>query len=198
MISLRRLNHITTLKAFGRKFARDNGGVSAIEFALVAPILVAAYLGLAELTLGMMASRRASHLAATIGDLAAQSETLTTDNISDLWQIGKSMLPDAASGTSLKMRLTSVTMDATNHAIVNWSVSSQESAYPHNKKGAQITAITTTQIAAGESLVMTEIQYDYTSPLGGFFVPTGTQFKDVFYHHPRSGTAVQCPSCPTP
>jgi hypothetical protein len=89
-------------------------------------------------------------------------------------------------------------MDVNNTARVNWSVSSQESAYPHNKKGAQITAITTTQIAAGESLVMTEVQYDYTSPLGGFFVPTGTQFKDVFYHHPRNGAAVLCPSCPTP
>ncbi|MBW8733508.1 MAG: pilus assembly protein [Asticcacaulis sp.] len=169
-----------------RRFWSDRRGVSAVEFALIAPILIMIYLALAELTLGMMASRRTSHLAATIGDLAAQSENLTDANITDLWAIGTSMMQPFTTGTSLKMRLTSVTMNSQNVAIVNWSKGQQMTPYT---KGAPVPAITTAQIAANESLMMTEVEYDYDSPIGNF-LPGTSKFTDTFFHHPRNGQAV--------
>lgn len=180
---LRRLARLFTLKAL----AKDERGVSAIEFAMVAPILIMAYLGLAELTLGMMASRRTSHLAATIGDLAAQSENLTSANINDLWAIGNSML-EPFSTTPLQMRLTCVTM-VSNVATVQWS---------HGKGGladrtGSVPEITTAQISNGESLIMTEVKYTYTSPFGNFLptvFPGQRNFSEVFYHHPRNGAMV--------
>lgn len=194
MVPMRRLNHLITLKAFGKRFAQDGRGVSAIEFALVAPVLILLYLGMAELTLGMMASRRVSHLAATIGDLAAQSQTLTPDNITDLWAIGSNMLdPFPTDGTSLRMRVTSVTMssDKTPKAKVDWSQSKNTSKY---KKGDELPAITTDQISANESLILTEVEYSYDSPLGNF-IKTGTVFKETYTHHPRNGAMVACPLC---
>ena len=185
---LRRLNHLLRLKSF----AADKRGVSAIEFALVAPILIMAYLGMAELTLGMMASRKASHLAATIGDLAAQSETLTSANITDLYAIGASMLqPFDTSGSKVKIRLTSVTMQSNSQATVDWSTAQNMTPYA---KGFPISSITSTQISAGQSLVMTEVEYDYTSPIGNF-LPGESAFKYTFYHHPRNGAMVTCPTC---
>ena len=182
---LRRLARLFTLKAF----AKDERGVSAIEFAMVAPLLIMAYLGLAELTLGMMASRRTSHLAATIGDLAAQSENLTDANITDLWAIGSSMIQPFAT-SPLKMRLTCVTMTS-NLAKVQWSKGYNGlTAYGN---GNTIASITTAQISNGESLMMTEVQYHYTSPFGDFMpeVFDGQRdFNDIFYHHPRNGAAV--------
>ena len=185
---LRRLYRLISLKTF----AADKRGVSAIEFALVAPILIMAYLGLAELTLGMMASRKSSHLAATIGDLAAQSETLSTANITDMFAIGSSMLqPFNTTGNALKIRLTSVTMQTNNKATVDWSASQNMTKY---SAGAVISSVTTAQITAGQSLVMTEVQYDYTSPIGKF-LPGQSSFKYTFYHHPRNGAMVTCPTC---
>jgi len=181
MSFLRRLNRLFTLKAFS-----DERGVSAVEFALVAPILIMAYLGLAELTLGMMASRRASHLAATIGDLAAQSENLTMANITDLYNIGTSMLDPFDAGTDLKICITSVTMASDNRAKVDWSEGHNVS--PHTA-GAVITTIDTTQLPVGDSLMMTEVSYDFVSPVG-HFLPGTTRFSDVFYHHPRNGAMV--------
>jgi Flp pilus assembly protein TadG len=194
MMSLRRLNQFVTLKAFGKRFAEDGRGVSAIEFAFVAPVLILLYLGMAELTLGLMASRRVAHLAATIGDLAAQSQSLTPDNITDLWAIGSNMLaPFSTDGTSLRMRVTSVTMstDKSPVAKVDWSQSKNTSKYV---KGDQIKTITTDQIAAGESLILTEVEYSYDSPLGNF-IKTGTVFKETYTHHPRNGAVVTCPLC---
>lgn len=182
---LRRLARLISLKAF----LKDERGVSAIEFAMVAPLLIMAYLGLAELTLGMMASRRTSHLAATIGDLAAQSESLSDSNITDLWAIGTSML-QPFSTTPLKMRLTEVTMNTSNKAVVVWS---KGKGLSDLTAGTVITAITTSQISQGEYLMMTEVQYQYTSPFGDFMpelFPDQRNFKEVFYHHPRNGAAV--------
>lgn len=179
---LRRLNRLFSLKAF----LKDRKGVSAIEFAMVAPLLIMAYLGLAELTLGMMAARRTSHLAATIGDLAAQSETLSDSNITDLWAIGTSMLQPFASGTGLKMRLTCVTMGADNKAKVIWSSAKNTTAY---SKDFVLTSVTSGQISVNESLIVTEVEYDYDSPIGNF-LPGQSKFKETFFHHPRNGAAV--------
>ncbi len=210
MMSLRRLNRLVTLKAFGNRFAGDGRGVSAIEFALIAPVLILLYLGMAELTLGMMASRRVSHLASTIGDLAAQSDTLTPDNVTDLWEIANSILDPFGTTTMvdnktvsiLKMRMASVTMQTTNKitkASVNWSMNSNWTGFTNTS--TEITGITTDQIAVGESLIVTQVEYDYDSPIHSpiaDFFKSGTQFKEIFYHHPRNGEAVACALCPKP
>ena len=183
---LRRLADMVRLRGFWG----DRKGVSAVEFALVAPILICAYLGLAELTLGMMASRRASHLAATIGDLAAQSDSLTSANITDIWAIGTSILQPFSAGANLKMRLTSVLMGSDGKAVVQWSQA--QNFVPYTKL-AVIPSITTAQVSAGQCLMMTEVEYDYVSPIGNLF-PGQSQFTDTFYHHPRNGTCVVGPS----
>ncbi|ESQ90719.1 hypothetical protein ABAC460_07775 [Asticcacaulis sp. AC460] len=185
---LSRLNRLFSLKAF----LQDKRGVSAIEFAMVAPLLIMAYLGLAELTLGMMASRRTSHLAATVGDLAAQSETLSNANVTDLWTIGTSMLQPFSTGSNLKMRLTCVTMNSSNQAIVQWSKDNGKGMAAYTK-GNPLAAVTTAQISANESLIVTEVEYDYDSPIGNF-LPGETKFKDTFFHHPRNGAAVTGPT----
>lgn len=207
-MSLQKLNQVSRqimgLKVFGRRFANDRRGVSAIEFALVAPFLIMAYLGMAELTLGMMASRRASHLAATIGDLTAQSETIDVTSIKDLWAIGTSMMQPFASASSsggpLKIRLISVTMQSDSSgktagiARVNWcqQTASQSAACP--KKNDPVSSVTTDQIGIGESLILTQVDYRFDSPIGNF-IKNGTVFSYTFQHHPRNGIAVACATC---
>lgn len=169
------------------RFRHDNRGVAAVEFALIAPILIAAYLGMAELTLGLMASRQTSHLAATIGDLAAQSDNLTTANLTDLWAIGASMLQPFSTGTNLKIRLSEVTMNSSNKALVAWSENNGN--WTNRTTGSTVSQITTSQLSPGQSLIMTEVEYDYASPIGNF-LPGTTKITDTFYHYPRNGTQV--------
>jgi Flp pilus assembly protein TadG len=180
-----------------KAFAADQRGVSAIEFAFVAPILIMLYLALAELTLGMMASRRTAHLGAAVGDLAAQSESLTVANINDLFDIGNSLLSPFDTGTKLKIILSSVTMSknkstGAEQATVDWSRSNGNIAA--HAKGYVVGSITTSQISDGESLIMTEVEYDYDSPIGNF-LPGQTAFTYTYYHHPRNGAEVDCTDC---
>jgi Flp pilus assembly protein TadG len=169
------------------RFRRDARGVAAVEFALVAPVLIGAYLGMAELTLGLMASLQTSHLAATVGDLAAQSDNLTSANLTDLWAIGASMLQPFSTGPNLKIRLSEVTMNSYNKAVVVWSQNNGN--WSNYKQGTVIPQITTSQLSQNQNLMMTEVEYDYDSPIGNF-LPGTTKITDTFYHYPRNGTQV--------
>jgi Flp pilus assembly protein TadG len=173
-------------RRLARAFSRDVRGASAIEFALIAPVLIAAFLGMTELTQGMMASRRTSHLAATIGDLAAQSDSLTTANINDLFSIGASILQPFTVDTNLKIRLTSVSKRSDGQAKVDWSVGKNQTAYTVDKI---MSGTAMTQLASGKSLIMTEVSYDYISPIHDL-LPTMTVFTDTYYHNPRNGDKV--------
>lgn len=66
------------------RLRKDNKGVAAIEFAMVAPIMIAFYFGMAEIALGIMTDRNVSHATSVTADLATQLPTLDATEISDV------------------------------------------------------------------------------------------------------------------
>ncbi|MBP8248028.1 MAG: pilus assembly protein, partial [Phenylobacterium sp.] len=68
-----------------RRFRDDREGVSAVEFALIAPIMILFYFGMAEICQGFMAQKRTQHVASTIADLVAQRETISTATLTDIF-----------------------------------------------------------------------------------------------------------------
>jgi len=177
------------------RFLLSRKGVAAIEFALIAPILIMIYIGLAELGLGMMASRRTSHLGATIGDLVSQSESVTLANINDIFDIGTSILEPFAAGNNLQLRVSCVRMGTDNQAHVYWSDARNwlGAAYQEiidGTTGTVITDITTDQLPVGENIIMTEVRYQYQAPVTKF-LPAPVTFSYRFLHHPRSAGMVE-------
>ena len=55
-----------------RLFAKDNRGVAAIEFALIAPVMIAFYFGLSEISIAIAVDRDVTHATSVAGDLATQ------------------------------------------------------------------------------------------------------------------------------
>ena len=169
-----------------RRFVRDQRGVSAVEFALVAPAMIAFYFGMAETTQAMLAKRRASHVASTIGDLVAQESTITNTEMTDLFTIGATMLSPFPT-TSLKMRMTSVTANATTGVIkVDWSDGSGLTALT---AGTTYTGIPSGLITNGQSLMIAEVTYSYDSPIKKY-VPTTLNWSDIYYLRPRQVNTV--------
>src|SRR3954471_24418606 len=100
-----------------RRFRRDERGVSAVEFALIAPFMILLYFGLVELCQALIAERKASHVASAVGDLVAQSESVTKatggsgpTSLVDIYSIGSSIMAPFPT-TDLKIGITSVTAD---------------------------------------------------------------------------------------
>lgn len=174
-----------------RRFARDRRGVSAVEFALIAPLMIAFYFGLTEFCQGYMAQKRMGHSAAAVADLVSQTDVVTTAELDDIVAIG-ALIMKPFSSTGLTIRVSSVTRDTTGVAKVDWSRGSGVTALAKNA----VVTVPTEMIANGESVVMAETTYAYSSPVK-YLMPSVTTFHSKFYSRPRKVDKVGCSNCPT-
>ena len=171
-----------------RRLGSDERGVSAVEFALLAPVLIAFYFGMAEFCQGFMAQKRMGHVSAMVADLVAQEETVSRANIDDIFDIGGLIMkPFATSG--LKQRVSSVTRTS-GVARVDWSRGDGLTARAVN---STIT-LPTDLIANGESIIVSEATYDYDSPVD-YFMPGITRFSHIYYLRPRTVDKTLCSNC---
>jgi Flp pilus assembly protein TadG len=170
------------------RLRRDERGVSAVEFAMLAPVLIAFYFGMAEFCQGFMAQKRMGHASALVADLVAQEETVATANLDDIFQIGGLIMkpfPTAA----LKQRVSSVTRTS-GVARVDWSRGDGMAARTVNST----IALPADLIADGESVIVSEATYDYDSPVD-YFMPGITQFSHIYYLRPRTVDKTLCSNC---
>ncbi|CAN5119126.1 pilus assembly protein [soil metagenome] len=177
-------------QGFLTRLRGDRRGVSAVEFALLAPIMISFYFGLAELCQGYMSQKRLGHTASAVGDLVAQSSTVTKDQIDDMIGIG-ALVMKPFDATTLTTRITSVTRNTSGVAKVNWSRASGIAPLHTN----DTVTVPTGVIANNESLIMAESTYDYSSPIK-YLLPSATKFSSVFYLRPRLVATVPCTDCP--
>jgi Flp pilus assembly protein TadG len=165
-------------------FRRDRRGVSAVEFALISPVLILTYMGLGELSQGMIAQRRVSHAASAVGDLVAQSDTITNAGMADIFEATKTILSPFPA-TPLKLRVTSITGDAQGVPKVDWSdVPSGQSGLTAMTTGATVTLPTGLISAAGDNVVMAEATYTYSATVK-YVLKNGLNFSEKFYLRPR-------------
>lgn len=73
---------MSAARQFALRFARKTGGVSAVEFGLIAPVLVLMFLGVLELSGGITSSNRTTFVADSVGEMVSRVDhTVTTDEL---------------------------------------------------------------------------------------------------------------------
>lgn len=159
-------------------------GVSAIEFALIAPLMVLIYCGTIELNLMMRADRRVTSTAASLGDLTARLEVVTDGDMQELFNAAAvTMQPYPAN--MARLRLTSVIDNGDGQTRVGWSDGFNITPYAPN---ALIT-VPAGLVPSPGSVIVAEVEFDYESTLG--VIIDGSQtLKDAFYLRPRSGNTI--------
>ena len=167
----------------------DRRGVSAVEFALIAPVIIVFYFGLAEFCQAFMVQKRMGRTAAAVADLVTQNETVTRADVADVFEVGDLMMRPFSAET-LSQRATAVTRQEDGSVEVDWSLGQGMAA---RAPGEEVT-VPDGLIAAGESVVMTEITYDYESPFADL-LPGMTQFSHTYYLRPRKVEQVICTDC---
>lgn len=171
----------------------DRRGVSAVEFALLAPVMILIYFGLTQFSLAYMAERRASHSAAMIADLVAQSGKTSVKDLQSVSDIGQMLMkPFAAS--PLTTRISSVTMDDKGRAWVDWSYTSNSNVLQPLSKLTPIADLPPGLAGDKESLIIGETRYDYRSAFPDI-LPTLTTFGRKYYLRPRTVNQVICTDC---
>lgn len=174
-------------------FLRDRRGVAAVEFALIAPLMIALYFGLAELSMALMAERRASHLASTLADLVAQDAQTDIATLAEVLDAGEPIMePFPATTSGLRIIISSVVADDEGDVSIAWSRAS--SGHTPRTKGAPVPELPDDLLATNEGLIMAEVEYDHM-PVIGYVIDETMTFKERFFLRPRQAAQVTCTDC---
>src|SRR5919198_4366899 len=65
-------------------FARDRRGISAVEFAMLLPLMVTLYLGVVEVSQGVAIDRKVTLTTRTMADLASRVSSINNADMSSL------------------------------------------------------------------------------------------------------------------
>jgi Flp pilus assembly protein TadG len=166
----------------------DRRGVSAIEFALLAPVVIGLYVGAIELGNVLTITRRTSDVASTAADLTAQVKTVSTADLQDITSAATSILTPYPT-TPLKIVLTSVVADKNNTTTVDWSYATPGATALANGSGVKLPPGLT---QAYSSVIMAQVTYAFTPLLNltGYFNPGPITMGRTFYSRPRKSLTV--------
>lgn len=169
-------------------FWRDRRGVAATEFALIAPVLILMYLGMAELTQMMMAQRRLSNIASATGDLVAQAAQSGPTKMADTFKIGE-IIMSPFPVSALRMCIASVNSDDKGKDTVAWSRPSVTGMANCPKQGDVLTDVSVGVLPASQSVILARATYAYESPVK-LFLPNPITFTRTYYLRPRRSDQV--------
>jgi Flp pilus assembly protein TadG len=167
-----------------RRFAGDQQGVSAVEFALLLPLMITLYLGGVEISQAVSADRKVTLVARTAGDLVAQATSVSTSNMNDIFSAATAVLVPFGA-TNLKVTISNVIVDANSKATITTSTGGWSNTYQGTARSGDVTSsIPSALLVANSCLVWAEASYTYKPPIGYAVVGT-LNLKDQMFMRPR-------------
>ncbi len=176
----------------------DRQAVSATEFALVLPFMLLILIGMTEVTGALNQDRKVSRIASSITDLVAQSQTVTTAEISSILDLGEKIL-EPYPADELTSIIASISFDEDGTPSVDWSWDSTGSE-PWTPGSAPPVTLPSTVAAPNTSIVLGQANLDYTPIFAGVFTSyfdraSSIELSDTYYLRPRLTDTVDCSNC---
>lgn len=170
------------------RFLQARKGISAVEFALLAPILLCFYFGCIEISTMLITDRKVTNATANIADLVSRRAAMDATEMTNVFNSAAlTLAPEDY--TTARIRVSSIIWDGTEtDTIVAWSRSTAN--WTPRVAGTSITA-PSGMIASGGSAIVAEMEYDYTSITGlfepetGLLINTSRTLTDDFWMRPR-------------
>lgn len=182
-------------RAFVRML-RDTRAIAAVEFAMIAPILLLMFFATIELTNALDCRARVNNATSTSADLVAQATTVTKSDLANIAAAAGTILYPFKSSAA-KVVISSVvdnntSTDDTSYGTVAWSYASNATARSVGAVVSMPGGLITK--GSGQSVIFAEITYAYTPPTTEFIVGT-VNMQGVFYSRPRRATTITCSDC---
>jgi Flp pilus assembly protein TadG len=183
------------MRALLLRFRRAKGGLAAVEFALLLPVMITLFFGVVEVSMALSCRADVTAVASTMADLVAQDSAVATSDMSNVFSAANAILYPYSTSVA-QMTVTSIIYDTSTNSLtsgkVAWSCTKNGTA---RTTGATVTLPSGLMTANG-SVIMSEIAYNYTSPTTK--VITGPlSMVNTFYTKPRRVTQISGPSsCP--
>jgi Flp pilus assembly protein TadG len=165
-------------------FARDCRGISAVEFAMLLPLMVTMYLGVVEVSRAVGTDRKVTLTTRTMADLASRVTSINNADMTALLNASASVIAPYQP-SPLKIVLSAVSIDANGVAKIAWSDTLGGTA--HNV-GSTVTLPTVLNVP-NTQLIWSEVGYTYNPTFG--YVLTGTiPLSDQIYMRPRLSDSI--------
>jgi Flp pilus assembly protein TadG len=170
---------------FFNKWRRANAGLAAVEFALILPVMLLTFFGVAEVANYILAARKVANVASSAADLVTQDTAIDDGEMADIMGALDVVLrpfnPDDA-----QVRITSVIADDEGVTTVAWSDARNTGPYA---AGTPIT-VPDDIVPNNQGIIMAEVSFSYQT-LFGMFLTNGVTVSDTFYLKPRRSTTVE-------
>ncbi len=166
---------------------RDRRGVSAVEFALILPLMVTLFLATVETTQGLQADRKVSLAARTLSDLSSQATVISDNDMSNIMDATADIIAPFAM-TQAQVVVTGIQTDILGVSRVVWSDARNTTKYTC---GQTMTVPTELKPLIGTTgfLVLAEVKYYYT-PTVAYLISGTVTLSDRLYTRPRIGETV--------
>jgi Flp pilus assembly protein TadG len=172
-----------------RRFCRDREGVALVEFAMLMPVMLVAYVGMVEVVQLVMVNRKVTQLTSALSDLTARVQSVSPAEVENIFNAAQTILmPYDYNNAS--MVIANVVIDATGVAKVCWS-NERNGVAP----GRGTTVIVPDSVRVpNTSVIMAHASYKYTPNLGYVITGTLTLGDHAIFARPRNGLAGGSPS----
>jgi Flp pilus assembly protein TadG len=166
------------------RFAGECRGVSAVEFALLLPLMMTLFFGSVETSQGVAASRKVTLTAHALADVSSQYTDITNADMSDILAAGSAIIAPY-SAANLQEVVSELSINAQGQASVVWSDSLGGTAL----SVGQVVAVPASLAVPNSYLVLAQVQYSYNPTYG--YVLTGTlTLSDESYLLPRQSNSI--------
>jgi len=185
---------------------RDRRGVAAVEFAMIAPLLLVLYFMTMEVTLALETNKKVSRISSMVADLVTQQSEVKKADLDAIINIGEAIIyPYDRSFPSIEIVGIEITDENNPKAKVAWSrkaVNNSPSAGP--AQGTEVTIPTDLKIR-GTFLVRVETTLGYRpiiawaadqkASLGLMSAFDNISMKETYYLRARTSAKVECQDC---
>lgn len=177
--------HLRILPAsLAGRFGADASGVSAVEFAILLPIMLVLFLGGVEISNALTIQRKVTSLTSSLSDLVSQAKTISDDDISNILDAAATIIAPFDEN-KLKIKVSGIEIDAQGKARVQWSDALNDQPLAKDS----VVALPSGVLDKNSFLVATEVHYDFKPTIG--YVLTGSfDLNDEFYLRPRLSAEV--------
>ncbi len=188
------------------RLAADRTGIAAIEFALIAPLLLIMYFLTMEVAQGIETNKKVDRAGSMVADLVTQQTTVNTAALDAIMAIGEATLqPYNRSKPTIIITAIELSNDATPTVKVVWSRKLADGAFSAGPASDDTTTVPDSLKIKGSFLVRVESALAYApvitwaadaKPVLGLAAAfDGISMKETYYLRPRMSASVACSDC---
>jgi Flp pilus assembly protein TadG len=158
--------------------------VSAVEFALLLPLMLTLWLGVVEVSSAVAIDRKVTLTTRTVADLASRVASISNTDMTNILGASTAVLTPYST-TPLSIVVSQVKIDNNGVATVDWSNNFQGTS---RSAGSTVT-LPAALVVNNTWLIWSEVKYAYKPTIG--YVITGTlNLGDQIYMRPRLSNSV--------